>query len=67
MGPAEPSIPTARPSHESSTSGLREGFTLVFNYKAEFDDLWENKNLKRIYSYDTVFGDGKTPVRVPAA
>jgi hypothetical protein len=41
--------------------------TLVFNYKTGFNELWDNKNLKKKYLYDTVFGDGKTPVLVRLA
>ncbi|MGY2932032.1 hypothetical protein ACVWZ6_001634 [Bradyrhizobium sp. GM6.1] len=44
--------------------GKSAAATLVFNYKTEFNDVWENRNLKRTYSYETIFGDGKGPILI---
>lgn len=35
---------------------------LIFNYKTKYNDAWDNDSLKQKYRYETVYGDGKSPV-----
>lgn len=36
--------------------------TLVFNYRTPFNDLWDDAELKAEHGYETIYGDGETPV-----
>jgi hypothetical protein len=36
----------------------------VFNYKTEFNDVWDDADLRDEYRYQAIFGDGEGPVVV---
>lgn len=56
---------TKHPHREAVARVLHDGDgvrTLVFNYKTVFNDMWEEAGLKEDYRYQTIYGDGETPV-----
>jgi beta-lactamase superfamily II metal-dependent hydrolase len=58
---------TKHPHREAVARVLHDGNevkTLVFNYKTQFNDLWDDAELKEEHGYDTVYGDGDAPVLV---
>jgi beta-lactamase superfamily II metal-dependent hydrolase len=38
--------------------------TLVFNYRTEFNNVWDDDELREEHGYETVYGDGVSPVVV---
>lgn len=58
---------TRHPHPESVARVVRdaEGVrTLVFNYRTGFNEMWDDADLKDEHGYETVYGDGETPVVV---
>lgn len=58
---------TKHPHREAVARVLHDAHgvkTLVFNYKTQFNDIWEDPELKEEHSYEAVYGDGETPILV---
>lgn len=58
---------TKHPHREAVARVLHDGGgvrTLVFNYKTEFNDVWDDADLRDEYRYQAIFGDGEGPVVV---
>lgn len=56
---------TKHPHREAVARVLHDGAgvkTLVFNYRTGFNDVWDDVELKEEYRYETIYGDGETPV-----
>lgn len=58
---------TKHPHKESVARVLHDGKgakALVFNYRTSFNDLWDDEALMAEFGYETVYGDGESPVTV---
>lgn len=58
---------TKHPHKEAVARVLVDGKdveTLVFNYSTRFNEDWKDQDLKDEFGYDTVYGDGESPVLV---
>ena len=58
---------TKHPHPEAVARVLHDGHgveTLVFNYRTDFNEMWDSADLKSEHCYQAVYGDGKRPVTV---